>query len=93
MTHDPFLMLDMEILACMGGSPNSPQLLKLSRDIFMHSGMVKFNKGGKYAVASLVCKAKFSCKGGTQKLIQIFLFFNEALLITSDLKVMSVLKS
>jgi len=50
-------MLDMEILACMGGSPKSPQLLKLSRDNFMHFGMVKFNEGGK---ASLVCKAKFS---------------------------------
>jgi len=50
-------MLDMEILACMGGSPKSPQLLKRSRDNFMHFGMVKFNEGGK---ASLVCKAKFS---------------------------------
>jgi len=50
-------MLDMEILACMRGSPKSPQLLKRSRDNFMHFGMVKFNEGGK---ASLVCKAKFS---------------------------------
>jgi len=68
-------MLDMEILACMGGSPKNPQLLKLSKDIFMHSGIVKFNEGGKVAVASWVCKAKFSLKGNTQKSIKFFSFF------------------